>query len=292
MPSRTIFYVPTPNLYRGRPAPKDTPPRPVWHYPLAAAVGLFLVYCLLVGLFLGSQRSILFMPRIVNVLVEPPPNTTKVEVRTFDGERLLGFWRPPAPGMPVVVGFHDIGSAFPIGHRFANGAWGKAGWGVLAVAFRGYPGSTGSPTAEGLIEDGEAARAFVMREAPDAPMVFYGHGFGGAVATRMAELHEAKGLYLEAAQTSLRDYCGFHFRFLPCSLMSDKLWTEEWIAHVQAPVLIVQGDNDWLVPVSFARRLAAASEGSRLRIVSGKDNLGVRGAADAEAIALFAPGRR
>ena len=130
------------------------------------------------------------MRRIVNVLVEPPPNTTKVEVRTFDGERLLGFWRPPAPGMPVVVGFHDIGSAFPIGHRFANGAWGKAGWGMLAVAFRGYPGSTGSPTAEGLIEDGEAARAFVMREAPDAPMVFYGHGFGGAVATRMAELHE------------------------------------------------------------------------------------------------------
>ncbi len=292
MPARTIFYVPTPNPYRSGLDSKDLPPRPLWHYPLAAFAGLFLVYALVVGLFLSSQREILFMTRIVRTVTKAPLNTVKVEVATFDGERLMGFWRAPAPGMPVMVGFHDIGSPEPIAERFATGDWGRAGWGVLAVAFRGYPGSTGRPSAQGLVEDGEAARAFVMREAPEARMVFYGHGFGGAVATRMAEMHEAQGLYLEAAHTSLRDYCGHHFPWLPCWLMSDRLWTEDWIAHVQAPVLIVQGGRDWIVPTSFAERLARASEGSRLRIAPKADNLSVRGVADAEAMEMFGPRRR
>ncbi len=87
-----------------------------------------------------------------------PPGLATITVATPDGESLHGLWRPPRPGCGVVVSFHGNGSRpEPHAARFAAGPWRAGGWGVLSVAYRGYPGSTGSPSEDGLIRDGLAA---------------------------------------------------------------------------------------------------------------------------------------
>jgi hypothetical protein len=62
----------------------------------------------------------------------------------------------PRNGRPLILYFHGNGGALidrvPRFRHFL-----ERGYGLLAVSYRGYGGSTGSPTQVGLIRDGEAA---------------------------------------------------------------------------------------------------------------------------------------
>lgn len=188
------------------------------------------------------------------------PGVKRVAVRTADGETLRGYWRPPAPGAGVVVTFHGNGSMpEPHAARFASGPWLRNGWGVLAVAFRGYPGSTGSPSEEGILADGEAATAFVRSEAPGAAVLFHGHSLGTGVAVAQAARHPSKGLYLEAAYSSLSAVARYRAPYMPTFLLWDTMRSEDRIAPVSAPILMVHGDADPLIPPAIGRRLAAAA---------------------------------
>ncbi|MCX4198492.1 sulfur carrier protein ThiS [Methylobacterium organophilum] len=119
-----------------------------------------------------------------------PPGLATITVATPDGESLHGLWRPPRPGCGVVVSFHGNGSRpEPHAARFAAGPWRAGGWGVLSVAYRGYPGSTGSPSEDGLIRDGLAAVEAARARAPGAPILLHGHSLGAAVAAAFALVH-------------------------------------------------------------------------------------------------------
>lgn len=206
-----------------------------------------------------AQRWLVFPAHLVSV-----PETylrtgvSRVEVPTADGERLKGFWKPPAPGAGVVVTFHGNGSA-PEWHadRFNAAPWSTNGWGFLAVAYRGYPGSTGSPSEDGIIADGEAALAYASGHAPGAPVLLHGHSLGTSVAVALAARHPAKGLYLEAPFTSMRAMAAHRAPFLPSVLLLDTLRSDLRIPAVAARTVVVHGTEDPVVPTSMGRALAA-----------------------------------
>ena len=123
---------------------------------LAACATLYLV--LFVGLFFG-QRKILF--RCDAAEVDPATLGLKAEIvrlRTEDGESLLAWSFPPAPNRPLILYFHGNAGGLDLRvERFR--AMAKAGMGLLAIEYRGYASSTGSPSERGLKLDGEAAYA-------------------------------------------------------------------------------------------------------------------------------------
>ncbi|SFM60546.1 alpha/beta hydrolase [Methylobacterium pseudosasicola] len=217
-----------------------------------------------------------------------PPGTAAITLTTEDGERLFALWRPPRLGCGVVVSFHGNGSRpEPHAARFAADPWRMAGWGVLAPAYRGYPGSTGSPSEDGLIRDGMAAVAFTMARAPGAPILLHGHSLGGAVAVAMAERVASVGLYLEAPFDSLTPTVRLHVPLAPSWLLRDTYRSDLRIRGGTEPVLIIQGTEDPVVPAKLARALAAAA-GSRARfaLVPG-DHVSIFGTRDREAEAAF-----
>jgi len=282
-----LGYVPTPDPYRTGLRPLDMPPRPLWHWPLAVAGCLALVYGLFVVLFWSEADRMVYMTRAVIPRETPVEGTAKVVVTTEDGERLWGYWRPPAPGRPVVVTFHGYESPRVAAKRFSYGPWQGEGWGVLALAFRGYPGSTGKPTEEGLQRDAEAALAFVAAQSPDARVVLHGHGIGAAVAVRAADEHEVAGLYVESPFTSLRDFGRALVPFMPSLIFAGGYDSLRRMPFVRCRTLVVHWDEDRTVPVEQGRRLADAARYATFVVARGDGGTLWESPHDALATAMF-----
>ncbi|WP_407527698.1 alpha/beta hydrolase [Methylobacterium oryzisoli] len=248
-----------------------------------------VVYAVVVGVFWVLQRDLLYPgagAARAALRFAAPPSTEAIRIPTADGETLHALWRPPAPGCGVVVTFHGNASV-PESHaaRFVRAPW--QGWGVLAVAYRGYAGSTGRPSEAGLLADGRAALAAAQARAPGAPLLLHGHSLGAALAVAMAAAHPHLGLYLEAPFDSMIAMARLHFPYLPAALLRDTYRSDRLIGAVAGPILIVHGDADPVIPTKFGWRLAqAAPAGTRFRVVPG-DHVSLLGKQDREAEALF-----
>jgi uncharacterized protein len=255
---------------------------------ISVVVGIWLAIALLVFF---TQRYLVFPRHLlppISRLEQLAPEVQEVTVETADGERLYGLWKAPQAGCSVVVSFH--GNASTPGwaaDRFSTGPWATHGWGVLAIAYRGYPGSTGSPSEAGILADGEAAMAFVRKAAPDAPILVHGHSLGTGVAIAMAAIHPVIGAYLEAPYASLLSLAKRQFRYLPGFLMRDPMRSDLRVARVKAPVIAIHGKQDPVIPASAARDLIAkVTSNSRLIEVNG-DHVSILGEADLEVEEFF-----
>jgi fermentation-respiration switch protein FrsA (DUF1100 family) len=104
--------------------------------------------------------------------------------------------------------------------------------------------------------------------------VAYGESLGTGVATRLALLRPVKALVLEAPFTSVVDVGRQVWWFLPLRLvMTDQYRTIDRIGSVKAPLLILHGARDSMIPVTQARQVyAAANEPKTLAILRRGDH--------------------
>ena len=80
----------------------------------------------------------------------------ELRLRTTDGETLVAWHFPAKDGRPLILYFHgNAGALVDRVPRFRM--FTARGYGLLAVSYRGYGGSSGLPTQSGLLQDGEAA---------------------------------------------------------------------------------------------------------------------------------------
>ncbi|GJD30155.1 hypothetical protein PMNALOAF_1399 [Methylobacterium adhaesivum] len=264
---------------------------------LSVLLGGLGLYAIGLAVLAAFQRHLIypgaFFPRAMEPVRVAPAGTATIPITTPDGERLLAFWRPPEPGGGVVLSFHGNASIpESAAARFAEGPWAAGGWGVLALAYRGYPGSTGHPSEDGLIRDGLAAHDAAAERAPGAPVLLHGHSLGAAVAVAVGARRPHLGLYLEAPFDSLRRLVGRRFPLVPPPLLRDTYRSDRRIGATTGPVLVVHGVQDPVIPVDLARRLAElAGPRARLAEIPG-DHMSILGARDAEAADLFQTARR
>jgi hypothetical protein len=195
-----------------------------------------------------------------------------VEFETADGERLHGWW---AKRRAVVLGHVLLchGNAGNVGDRVLHAALlTAAGFDVLLFDYRGYGQSSGSPGEQGTYRDARAALGCLLGQPDvDASRVLYvGESLGGAVALELALAHPPAGLVLLSAFTSVRDMARVHYGLLPAPLVPDAYPSLRLIAGLRAPLLVLHGDDDAIVPVEQGRALFDAAPGpKRLRIVPG-----------------------
>lgn len=174
-----------------------------------------------------------------------------------DGEKVIIWHVPPQPGRPVVLFFPGNGD-FLAGCVSRFEAITSDGTGLVALSYRGYAGSTGSPSEEGLLRDAAAAYAFTVQRYSADRIVAWGFSLGTGVAVAIASGHPVAKLILEAPYTSTADVAASLFWFAPVRLlMRDPLHSDRRIAHVNVPLLIMHGDNDSVVPIRFGERLFA-----------------------------------
>ncbi len=198
---------------------------------------------------------------------------TDLTIPTEDGERLHAWWIPTraTPARGHVLFFH--GNAGNVSHRLEHAvALTAAGLDVLLLDYRGYGRSTGRPSEEGLHRDARAARdaLFAGGRVDPACLVYMGESLGGAVALRLAVETPPLACVLQSTFTSLRDVSRQHYPAALSALAGDAYPNRERIALLRAPVLILHGDVDEIVPVRHGEALfEAAHEPRRLRVVPG-----------------------
>lgn len=262
---------------------------------VGGAATAILAYLLVVGAVYSIQRELIFPRRFIDAVPFQHlvgPQFERVALTTRDGETLKAYWKPPVGEAPVIVAFHGNGSLpEPMAARFGRAPWADAGFGVLAFAYRGYPGSTGRPSERGLIEDGETALLFAQQRAPGSPIVLHGYSLGTGVAVAISERHESLGLVLEAPFSSLPDVVRMTMPLLPGFLMHDQFVSHQRIAGSQAQVIIViHGDQDRIVPVGLGRRLFASAPHGEFLAVMGADHMSLLGQRDLDIIQLLSHG--
>lgn len=224
-------------------------------------------YVLLVGLLYIGQRAMLYHP--IATRMRPVdaglPEAQEVVLSTSDGEKVIAWHVPPRDNKPVVIYFH--GNADIVAWRVErHRALIADGTGLIALSYRGYMGSTGTPTEEGLHRDAQAAYAFaVSRYAPER-IVLWGQSLGTGVAVRLASEEPVGKVILESPYSSTVDVAAALYPFVPVRwLMHDQFRSDEWIASVKAPVLILHGALDDVVGIRFGERLfALAHEPKRM----------------------------
>ncbi len=184
---------------------------------------------------------------------------------TADGERLVAWWRPPEPGRAVILYFHGNGGSL-WNRRDRARLLAEGGRGLLMVSYRGYSGSTGVPTEAGLREDARAAYAWLTERVAPQRVVLYGESLGSGVAVRLASEQPVAGLILDAPFTSTADIAKLTYWFVPVDLlMRDQFRSIDLIDAVKAPLLVLHGERDGLIPIRFGERLyQAAQEPKRL----------------------------
>ena len=218
------------------------------------------------ALYFG-QRSLMYRPP--ETVARTPasagfPEASNVRIKTADGERLVAWFAPPKEGKPIILFFH--GNAEVLSWRAARfKKLTEGGLGLLAVSFRGYAGSTGSPSEAGLIADGEAAYKFAAARYSEDRVAIWAYSLGTGVGVRLASAHPVAKLVLEAPFTSAVDVAAAIYPFMPVRfLMLDQFRSIDHIKDVHAPLLILHGERDRVVPIFFAEKLfEAANEPKR-----------------------------
>jgi uncharacterized protein len=217
-----------------------------------ARVGLvaLLTYAAVVAMVYSSQRSMQYpaSARVTDVIEAQLAGFEDIIVETADGETLRGFWKPPEAGRALTLYFHGNGGSL-WNRRERARALAEEGRGVLLVSYRGYSGSTGTPTEEGLHKDARAAYAFATAHVEPGRIALYGESLGSGVAVRLAAENPIGALILDAPFTSAADVAAIVYPYIPVRLlMHDQYRSIDHIERVDAPILVMHGDADRVIP--------------------------------------------
>jgi len=225
--------------------------------------------CIALAAYFG-QRSLIYYPNRARTM-PAQAGLVGVEERTLvtpDGARVLVWYGKAQPGRPTILYFHGNGGSLLERAERVRRFMGE-GWGVYMMSYRGYGGSTGSPSEMANVADARLAHgALVLEGVEPAMVIIYGESLGTGVAARIAVERPAAGVVLEAPYTSIADIGTRAYPFLPVRLfLQDRYETSAYIAQIRMPLLILHGEADRTIPVAMAHELfRLANEPKQLAI--------------------------
>lgn len=225
------------------------------------------IAALAVAAYLGALALLYFKQRDLLFPIPPVGRTSPAAagfpeaeehvLTTSDGEKIVVWYVAAKAGHPVVLFFHGNGD-FLAGRVSRFKGVTADGTGLVAVSYRGYAGSSGRPSEDGLLQDAEAAYAFTAARYAADKIVVWGFSLGTGVAVALAAKHPVAKLVLEAPFTSTADVAAALYPIVPIRLMMrDQFHSDQRIGSVAAPLLIMHGTDDRVIPIKFAERLFA-----------------------------------
>ena len=242
------------------------------------ALAIVLLYVTGVVLLFAFQTRLIFHPGKLskNYKFRTVPLREEVFVKTPDGETINGLFFPGENKNQVILYFH--GNAGDLsGWQFVAEDLLPSGLSVFMIDYRGYGKSTGSISEKGFCLDAEAAYQFLVTEKnirPDS-IVVYGRSIGSGVAVDLGSRKKSAGLILESAYSSLSKLANEKVPFFfPSLYLRMKFDNVKKLNTVKAPVLLIHGMDDTLIPPSHSKILydVLATKKELLLIDKGQHN--------------------
>ncbi len=186
-----------------------------------------------------------------------------VRFKNETGQTLHGWFFPgkkPEKADHTLLYFH--GNAGNIGDRLDKiQLLRKLGWNIFIFDYQGYGGSEGTPTIEGVLTDSMSAFQYLTetKKIPNEQIVLFGESLGGAMAVDIANREIVGAVILESTFTSLAELAQHVYKILPDFAVPDVYRSVELIRHIKAPLLVIHGDEDEVVPFEMGKKLYDAA---------------------------------
>jgi pimeloyl-ACP methyl ester carboxylesterase len=223
-----------------------------------AAAGLGWVA--LVALLAFTQRSVLYHPLPIDPALADRHRDALVGIDT-NGASLKGWLlRHSDPAAPLVIFFGGNGDE---ASRYLPAFSSLSCCSVLAVNYRGYGESTGTPTESDLRADALAVydAAQSLRAVP-GPTVLFGRSLGTGMAISAAAQREVAGLVLVSPYDSITNVAREAFPWVPVRwLLKDRFECVDFARRIHSPSLVMAAVRDTVVRQSRSLTLAAALAG-------------------------------
>lgn len=227
-------------------------------------IGLVMViaigYLSAMGVLYFFQRSFQYHPdkNIKEVSAYDLPSTQDLMIKSVVDGASVQVWyhEPTRPGMPMVLFLH--GNAGTLGYRAPKfKELIDMGFGFAAPAYHGFSKSEGKPTAETIFSDVITTIDFLKDKGFEAKnIIIVGESLGTGIAVEMAAKQQFAGVFLITPYTSIANRAQEMYWYFPIkSLVKDNFSSEDKIDKINAPLLIVHGTNDTVIPHSHAERL-------------------------------------
>ncbi len=219
---------------------------------------LALAYVLLCVLLVSCETKFVYMP------FPGPATPLEAGLAGFQRDHFtaadgtnLPFWQHTEPNGPLILYFHGNGGGL-YAHKQPLAYLANAGNAVAAMEYRGYPGAPGKPEETALVRDALAFYDHLHTQYPNRPIVVWGYSLGSGVATQLAAQRPVAALVLEAPFSAAVDIAKDRYPMFPVRwLMRNQFLSREAIAHVKAPVFIMHGESDTVIPMRFGEQLYA-----------------------------------
>lgn len=216
-------------------------------------------YLAMIGLLYLRQRELMYPrdPAKADIAASGLVAAQETTIATADGERLVAWIVPPRADKPVLLYFHgNAGNLARTGRTGRFRALTEDGTGLFAVSYRGYGGSTGSPSEEGLLQDARAAYAAAADRFGTGRLIGYGESLGTGVVLKLAAEVPLRAVVLEAPYLSTAAVAQELYPYVPVGwFMKDQFRSDEVIGRIKAPLLVMHGERDRVIPFAQGRAL-------------------------------------
>lgn len=225
-------------------------------YILYIALPLFLFYAGFTAYLYYNQENFFFFP------TEKAPKARygfkDISLRTEDGLIISAAYKAPEDDTkPVILFFHgnlgDFEDRYPKARHMT-----EQGYGVLLAEYRGFGGNMGQPSEHGFYKDGRAYYKYLadVQKIPPKRLIVYGESIGSATATYIASENPVRALILEVPFSSMYELSVDRYPMFPIKwIIKHPFRNDEKILNVNAPVLILHGHHDELIPFKYAQKL-------------------------------------
>lgn len=159
------------------------------------------------------------------------------------------------PHAPMMIWFH--GNAGNLTDRADMAVeLAKRGISVFVFDYRGFGRSEGRPSESKIFRDSLAAYDYVHKSGAKE-IVLYGESIGGPYAAYVAkERKPVHAVILENSFPSLRDMGNALYHPLPLGWAAPfALRTTDWLNEAGAPVLVMHGTRDAVIPYVLGKKL-------------------------------------
>jgi fermentation-respiration switch protein FrsA (DUF1100 family) len=214
-----------------------------------------------------AQDRLVFFPQPVVSTAHLPADAKPLEIVAADGVRLRG-WMRPAAGVPAAapVVLYFGGNAEEVSWTLADRRWPRD-WAVVAINYRGYGASEGSPGEPALVADALVIHDVLAARADvDARrIVAFGRSLGAGVAVKLAAARPLAGAILASPYDSLVEVGRTHYPLLPVAwLLRHRFDALADARRLRIPMLTIVADADAIIPRERSAALYDAWAGPKV----------------------------
>lgn len=208
-----------------------------------------LAYASFCGLLYVRQRSMIFYPH-------GEVETANLQPLWLNNEGYrLKIWQA-APEQPTAVLYFG-GNAENVLHSIVELHSLYPDSSLYLMNYRGYGGSTGSPSEAALFSDAVALYDEVAGNHQE--VIVMGRSLGTGVAVYLAESRPVKALILVTPYKSMVALASHYYPFLPVNpLLKDRFESHLRAPRIKVPVLALVADRDEVIPAKISAGLIDA----------------------------------